>query len=251
MTVLVDVSDSLASADAGSAAAAMGAVRRAHRVLSRVGAMDAAALVRLRAVGAQSVDLFISTPLGCLVSQRIPGRLENSDAPAVAQLAGVLSALGSVDLGATQLDCGPEYPLLWRGSLPPTEGYALIDTVPASTIRALYTDMGAENRQHGGPLGIARSLLDQKVLKVSSGDGGADSHQPQDEEPPAASGADEVALEGQVIAAMGAVGLVHKPGESMLHYDYARVSATASWIRVDGLFGSVYTPRPGGLARVP
>ena len=33
--------------------------------------------------------------------------------------------------------------------------------------------------------------------------------------------------------------------------DVVRVAATGSWIRLDGVFGTLYAPRPGGLARLP
>lgn len=218
-----------------TAAAALGAVRRARTVASRAAAMDPAAVVRLRPVGAKSVDLFISTPLGCVVAQRIPGRLPGADAPTVAHLAGALTALGAFT-GDEPLDFGPECPLLWRGGLPPEAGYTLVDTIPAEAIRTLHADMAAENSQHGGPLGIARSLLEQKVLGVASNE---------------ENDGNEVALEGRIVAAMGALGLVQEPRGAMSRYDFARVSVTGSWIRVDGLYGSIYAPRPGGLARVP
>ena len=132
-----------------------------------------------------------------------------------------------------ELTLGADCSLLWRGALPPATGYTLIDTPPGSVLRELYQAMVAENREHSGPAGIARSLLDQELMEVSS-----DSAQ--------------VSITGRMMATMGALGLAPEPvNPAMKSYDYARVSAHASWIRVDGVGGTLYAPRPGGLARVP
>ncbi|MCX2163334.1 hypothetical protein [Corynebacterium auriscanis] len=132
-----------------------------------------------------------------------------------------------------ELALGADCSLLWRGALPPATGYTLIDTPPGSVLRELYQAMVAENREHSGPAGIARSLLDQELMEVSS-----DSAQ--------------VSITGRMMATMGALGLAPEPvNPAMKSYDYARVSAHASWIRVDGVGGTLYAPRPGGLARVP
>ena len=73
MNVLVDSANSTDSTNpTKTTAAAVGAVRRARTVASRAAAMDPAAVVRLRPVGAKSVDLFISTPLGCVVASAFP-----------------------------------------------------------------------------------------------------------------------------------------------------------------------------------
>ena len=126
---------------------------------------------------------------------------------------------------------------MWVGSLPPQQGFELIDTVPGDVLRGLHADMATENEANSGPMGIARSLLEQQMLTVQrteSSDATA-----------------SVALEGRTIAALGGLRLVPEPGEKLRDYDYVRVSASGSWIRVDALVGSVYAPRPGGLARVP
>ncbi|WP_282939176.1 hypothetical protein [Corynebacterium auriscanis] len=251
------------------------AARRTSQVADRVLAMDPDALARLRQVDG-AVDFFFSTPTSTIYMQRILGTFVGSD-DAVVRARAIRDALGSYlsrfvppqgrsergatlgqtepgtpqgrsERGATlgqtepgtpgqdlpqELALGADCSLLWRGALPPETGYTLIDTPPGSVLRELYQAMVAENREHSGPAGIARSLLDQELMEVSS-----DSAQ--------------VSITGRMMATMGALGLAPEPvNPAMKSYDYARVSAHASWIRVDGVGGTLYAPRPGGLARVP
>lgn len=229
--------------DSRSAAAAVSAMRRAGAVMKRALVMDPGALVRLSAVGERSTDLFISTPLGCVVSVRVPGQVGgagaggSASAGAVAYASEALGAIVGFEPGQQTLDLGADMNLMWVGSLPPQQGFELIDTVPGDVVRGLHADMATENEANSGPMGIARSLLEQQVLTVQrteSSDATA-----------------SVALEGRTIAALGGLRLVPEPGEKLRDYDYVRVSASGSWIRVDALVGSVYAPRPGGLARVP
>lgn len=219
--------------DSRSATAAVSAMRRAAAVMKRALVMDPGALVRLGAVGERSTDLFISTPLGCVASVRVPGQAGGTGT--VAYASDALEAIVAFEPGQQTLDLGADMDLMWVGSPPPQQGFELIDTVPGDVVRGLHADMATENEANSGPMGIARSLLEQQVLTVQRGNDATAS----------------VALEGRTIAALGGLRLVPEPGEKLRDYDYVRVSASGSWIRVDALVGSVYAPRPGGLARVP
>lgn len=231
-----------------SATAAVSAMRRAGAVMKRALVMDPGALVRLSAVGERSTDLFISTPLGCVASVRVPGQVGGaggvSNAGTVAYASDALEAIVAFEPGQQTLDLGADMDLMWVGSLPPQQGFELIDTVPGDVVRGLHADMATENEANSGPMGIARSLLEQQVLTVQRTDGAAEGAEGND-------ATASVALEGRTIAALGGLRLVPEPGEKLRDYDYVRVSASGSWIRVDALVGSVYAPRPGGLARVP
>lgn len=231
-----------------SATAAVSAMRRAGAVMKRALVMDPGALVRLSAVGERSTDLFISTPLGCVASVRVPGQVGGaggvSNAGTVAYASDALEAIVAFEPGQQTLDLGADMYLMWVGSLPPQQGFELIDTVPGDVVRGLHADMATENEANSGPMGIARSLLEQQVLTVQRTDGAAEGAEGND-------ATASVALEGRTIAALGGLRLVPEPGEKLRDYDYVRVSASGSWIRVDALVGSVYAPRPGGLARVP
>lgn len=231
-----------------SATAAVSAMRRAGAVMKRALVMDPGALVRLSAVGERSTDLFISTPLGCVASVRVPGQVGGaggaSNAGTVAYASDALEAIVAFEPGQQTLVLGADMDLMWVGSLPPQQGFELIDTVPGDVVRGLHADMATENEANSGPMGIARSLLEQQVLTVQRTDGAAEGAEGND-------ATASVALEGRTIAALGGLRLVPEPGEKLRDYDYVRVSASGSWIRVDALVGSVYAPRPGGLARVP
>lgn len=230
MGVTIDLQGTI---DSRSATAAVSAMRRAGAVMKRALVMDPGALVRLSAVGERSTDLFISTPLGCVASVRVPGQAGGTGT--VAYASDALEAIVAFEPGQQTLDLGADMDLMWVGSPPPQQGFELIDTVPGDVVRGLHADMAMENEANSGPMGIARSLLEQQVLTVQRGNDATAS----------------VALEGRTIAALGGLRLVPEPGEKLRDYDYVRVSASGSWIRVDALVGSVYAPRPGGLARVP
>lgn len=230
MGVTIDLQGTINSR---SATAAVSAMRRAGAVMKRALVMDPGALVRLSAVGERSTDLFISTPLGCVASVRVPGQV--GGAGTVAYASDALETIVAFEPGQQTLDLGADMDLMWVGSPPPQQGFELIDTVPGDVVRGLHADMATENEANSGPMGIARSLLEQQVLSVQRGNDATAS----------------VALEGRTIAALGGLRLVPEPGEKLRDYDYVRVSASGSWIRVDALVGSVYAPRPGGLARVP
>lgn len=238
MGVTIDLQGTINSR---SATAAVSAMRRAGAVVKRALVMDPGALVRLSAVGERSTDLFISTPLGCVASVRVPGQVvgagsaHSGSGGTVAYASDALEAIVAFEPGQQALDLGADMDLMWVGSPPPQQGFELIDTVPGDVVRGLHADMATENEANSGPMGIARSLLEQQVLTVQRGNDAAAS----------------VALEGRTIAALGGLRLVPEPGEKLRDYDYVRVSASGSWIRVDALVGSVYAPRPGGLARVP
>lgn len=230
MGVTIDLQGTI---DSRSATAAVSAMRRAGAVMKRALVMDPGALVRLSAVGERSTDLFISTPLGCVASVRVPGQAGGTGT--VAYASDALETIVAFEPGQQTLDLGADMDLMWVGSPPPQQGFELIDTVPGDVVRGLHADMAMENEANSGPMGIARSLLEQQVLTVQRGNDATAS----------------VALEGRTIAALGGLRLVPEPGEKLRDYDYVRVSASGSWIRVDALVGSVYAPRPGGLARVP
>ena len=66
-----------------------------------------------------------------------------------------------------------------------------------------------------------------------------------------------VNITGRMVATAGATGVISPPPAALQdmypgrQLDVVRVAATGSWIRLDGVFGTLYAPRPGGLARLP
>lgn len=217
------------------AEAQVSALRRTAAVATRVLRMDTGAMARVVRVGEDMADIIFSTPLGCIVAERIHAVPSVDDAVVLAEpLPRLLT--GAADAPGTEtVSLGGVVSLLWTGTAPPTGGYTLVDTVPAGDVRTLFTDMQREADEHSGPAGLPPSLLDQPLLQLTG---------------PAGAGAVEIT--GRVVAALGALGLVVEPKrEDLRVHDLIRVSTTGSWIRIDALFGTAYVPRPGGLARIP
>lgn len=211
------------------------ALRRTAAVATRVLRMDTGAMARVVRVGDDMADIIFSTPLGCIVAERIHAVPSVDDAVVLAEpLLRLL--VGAVDASGTErVSLGGVVSLLWTGTAPPASGYTLVDTVPAGDVRTLFAEMQREADEHSGPAGLPPSLLDQPLLQLTG---------------PVEAGT--VELTGRVVAALGALGLVVEPKRQDLRaHDLIRVSATGSWIRVDALFGTAYVPRPGGLARIP
>lgn len=278
-------------------------IKRVVLTTKRAQAMNPDVLLRLRpSATVNTCDAFLSTPLGCIVSQRIPGILNTSDFTASAAQVAEQLAQPILDTSTdTSIDLGDSLSFMWTGSLPPATGYLWVDNIPADKIRHAHTAMGKENADASAPGGIMQSLLAQTIVTVtpstdqdvtgslrrrqepekaqpeetqpqqarpSTAHNSADTHPAThasaaaQETPPAPQAivplaeakqsAQKVDITGRLIAAIGALGIAAQPGSSHLRdYDFLRVSVAASWIRIDALFGTLYAPRPGGLARVP
>ena len=184
--------------------------------VGRVVRLDQTAVVRLLASAPGRVTAWAATPFDVLATRSVPGRVEPDDVTTPA--AALLSAL-SVDRADT---VDPGTGGLWQGLLPPDEGWAVVDTVPAAELEAL-TDRGlALAREHAGPLGPPASLLDQTVLRVSGAAAG----------PP-------VRIPLRCLFALSGMGFIGagEAGETV------RVSATATWLRLDARYGAVVRRR--------
>lgn len=224
-------------------------LRRTAAVVSRALRMDTGAMARIVQVGDEMCDIIVSTPLGCIVAERIHAVPSTDDAVVLAEsLPGLLAGAVDDKVAEKARTDGPEgteasetvslggvVTMLWTGTAPPQRGYTVIDTVPAAEVRSLFDGMQQEADAHSGPAGLPPSLLDQPLLRLTGAqDNGA------------------VEVSGRVVAALGALGLVAEPKQEQLRaHDLIRVSATGSWIRIDALFGTAYVPRPGGLSRIP
>ena len=187
--------------------------------VGRVVRLDQTAVVRLRATGAGRVTAWASTPFDVLATRTVPGNLEPADVTTFATA--LLSAL-SVDRADT---VDPGIGGLWQGLLPPEEGWAVVDTVPAAELEGLTERGLVLAREHAGPLGPPTSLLDQTVLTVSGSAG-----------PP-------VRIPLRCLFALSGMGFVGA-GEAG---EIVRVSATSSWMRLDARYGAVVRRRVTAL----
>jgi len=184
--------------------------------VGRVVRLDQTAVVRLLASAPGRVTAWAATPFDVLATRSVPGRVEPDDVTTPA--AALLSAL-SVDRADT---VDPGTGGLWQGLLPPDEGWAKVDTVPAAELERL-TERGLElAREHGGPMGPPASLLDQTVLTVTD----------EAARPP-------VRIPMRCLFALSGMGFLgaNEPGETV------RVSATSSWLRLDARYGAVVRRR--------
>ena len=183
--------------------------------VGRVVRLDQTAAVRLLGSASGRVTAWASTPFDVLATRSVPGRLEPADVTTYATA--LLSAL-SVDRSDT---VDPGSGGLWQGLLPPDDGWAVVDTVPAAELEGLTERGLALARDHAGPLGPPASLLDQTVLTVTGAAG-----------PP-------VRIPMRCLFALSGMGFVGAgdAGETV------RVSATSSWLRLDARYGAVVRRR--------
>ncbi len=183
--------------------------------VGRVVRLDQTAAVRLLGSASGRVTAWASTPFDVLATRSVPGTLEPADVTTFA--AALLSAL-SVDRADT---VDPGSGGLWQGLLPPDDGWAVVDTVPAAELEGLTERGLALAREHAGPLGPPASLLDQTVLTVTGAAG-----------PP-------VRIPMRCLFALSGMGFVGAgdAGETV------RVSATSSWLRLDARYGAVVRRR--------
>ena len=178
--------------------------------------LDPAATVRLKATAGDRVTAWATTPFDVLVTRSVPGSL---DPHHVTTPATTLPPALSVDRAAA---VDPGVGGLWQGTLPPVEGWGVVDCVPAAELEALTERGLVLARENAGPLGPPTSLLDQIVLTVS-GEGTAQVKVPL---------RCLFALSG-----MGFLGAPESPDETV------RVSATSSWLRLDARYGAVVRRR--------
>jgi hypothetical protein len=183
--------------------------------VGRVVRLDQTAVVRLRAAGPGRVTAWAATPFDVLATRTVPGTLEPGDVTTPAAV--LLSAL-TVDRADT---VDPGSGGLWQGLLPPDEGWAVVDTVPATELEGLTERGLVLARDNAGPLGPPVSLLDQTVLTVTGAAG-----------PP-------VRIPMRCLFALSGMGFVGAgdAGETV------RVSATSSWLRLDARYGAVVRRR--------
>ncbi|WP_300019054.1 hypothetical protein [Pseudonocardia sp.] len=181
--------------------------------VGRVVRLDAVATVRLQVAGG-IVTAWASTPFDVLATRAVHGTLDPADVTVPAP--SLLTAL-SVDRAAT---VDPGTGGLWQGELPPPEGWAVVDDVPAAEVERLTERGLALARENAGPLGPPASLLDQTVLTVT-----------------AATGKPAVKVPMRCLFALSGMGFVGGVD------GVVRVSATGSWLRLDARYGAVVRRR--------
>ncbi|WP_433294016.1 hypothetical protein ACQPZQ_09115 [Pseudonocardia sp. CA-142604] len=181
--------------------------------VARVVRLDQAAIVRLRASGG-TVTAWATTPFDVLASRSVHGTLDPADVTVPGT--SLLTAL-TVDRAET---VDPGAGGLWPGDLPPDEGWAPVDDVPAAEVDAVTERGLALARENAGPLGPPASLLDQTVLTVTNSAGPV------------------VKIPLRCLFALSGMGFLGDTGAGAV-----RVSATGSWLRLDARYGAVVRRR--------
>ena len=203
------------------------ALRDLAPLVRRVAALNPHAAARVRR-GADTLTLLARLPFGVLVARTLPGGGEPTDATFRAT-----DLLAWLD-GDT--DAPPEpRDLLWRGALPPADGWQRLERVPDADIRRVVRagalalkDAAA---REGVPAGtqprkeVADALLDAVGLTVS--DAGRTA---------------EVSV--RTLSALTRMGFLARDS-------HAFVDVHDRWIRVVGSYGTVYAETAPGLALNP
>lgn len=190
--------------------------------LRRVQRAADAAVVRLRNRADGHLNVWTATGFDVLAVRAVNGRVTPNDT--VADAAELLALVTAMKGPAVAL--GYSLDSAWRGAVPPETGYDHVDEVPAGVLVEL-AQRGAElAKEHGSSQGPPVSLLDQEVLTVHGG-------------------GHRVGLRMREAFALNALGFVPAgaAADEVVAEEVVKVRATASWLRVDARYGSVYTAR--------
>lgn len=193
--------------------------------------LDPAMVVRLRRRGDRLVAAWVATGFEALASRTVIAELGVDDVTVGADL--VLAGLSA----GSPIDLGYSMDSAWRGALPPVDGFAHIDDVPARALVELAERGANLAKEHGSSHGPPASLLDQTVLTVS-GD-----HT-------------EVDVPMRVVFALTAMDFIPHSGDKaeprrISPTEIVRVRATRTWLRLDARYGSVARRLGGGLPLTP
>ncbi|WP_406271666.1 hypothetical protein OH799_31195 [Nocardia sp. NBC_00881] len=199
--------------------------------LTRAVRLDQAAVVRLRRRGERYLSAWVATGFEALAVRTVVAELGVDDVTVAADL--VLAGLTT----SSPIDLGYSMDSAWRGALPPADGFAHIDDVPARTLVDLAEQGARLAKEHGSGHGPPASLLDQTVLTVS----GADT---------------QVQVPMRVVFALTAMDFIPYSGEKVdpcriPPAEIVRVRASRTWLRLDARYGSVARRLGGGIPLLP
>ncbi len=198
----------------------------AHRAdlsafVERAARLDPAAVIRLRARPGGLFTAWAVTGFDVLASRVVAGSLRPDDLSVGADE--LARGLAEVDSSGY---VNPGFPMdsAWRGALPPDSGFTHLDDVPARLMLDLAQRGAALAKEHGSVQGPPVSLLDQEVIRVSSGDV-------------------SVGVPMRCVFALTAMGFLPQSSEEVDADEIVRVRVLPAWLRIDARFGSVYRRR--------
>jgi hypothetical protein len=183
--------------------------------------LDDAAVIRLRARSSEVLSAWVTTGFDVLASRVVVGKLRPSDLSVGAnELARGLSAMDE----SGYVNPGFSMDSAWRGALPPESGFTHLDDIPARVMLDLAQSGARLAKEHSSSHGPPVSLLDQEVIRVSSGDV-------------------SVGLPMRCVFALTAMGFLPQSPDAIAADELIRVRILPAWLRVDARFGSVYRRR--------
>lgn len=198
--------------------------------VDRVIRLDDSTVVRLRARSKDVLVAWAATGFDVLVSRVVSGKIKPDDMSVGAdQLANGLAAID----GSGFVEPGFVMDSAWRTALPPENGFAHLDDIPARAVLDLASRGVELAREHGSNQGPPASLLDSEVVRVQA-DGVS------------------VGVPMRCVFALTAMGFI--PGtrgttggdfeaDTIAGDEIVRVRVSPGWLRVDARFGSVYRRR--------
>ena len=186
---------------------------------------DDSAVIRVRRRDGEHVEVWGRTGFGVLAVRVLTATVAPESL--VCSAATVLDSLRDDPAGDGQqeggyVDVGFALDSAWRGALPPATGFVHVDDVPAQALRAVAARGVEVGRETGGPAGPPASLLDSEVVSVSTGE-------------------TTVPISLRTAFALEAMGFAADGADEPV-----RISASATWVRVDARFGSLYQRREAG-----
>lgn len=191
-------------------------------LLRRVLRLDEAAVVRLTTAGDGRMRVWARTPFGPLVVRVLAGHCPGGDVVCGADH--LLTELDLLPRGDSEGRVDPGMPLLsaWQGLLPPTDGFQLVEDVPAQVLLDLTESGRTVAQENAGPAGLPPSLLDQEALTVRS-----DGNSP-------------LGIDMRTVFSLVMCGFVPERGGRAPEGEPVRVSERGAWLRIDARYGTVY-----------
>jgi hypothetical protein len=183
--------------------------------------LDEVAVIRLRTRSPELLTAWIATGFDVLASRVVAGKVRPEDMTVGAD--GLAQGLSAMD-DSGYVDPGFAMDSSWRGALPPESGFAHLDDVPAQVMLDLAQRGARLAKEHSSSHGPPASLLDQEVVRVSSGD-------------------ISVGLPMRCVFALTAMGFLPQSPDAIGDDEIIRVRITPTWLRLDARFGSVYRRR--------
>ena len=191
-------------------------------LLRRLLRLDEAAVVRLTSGGDGRMRVWGRTPFGALVVRGLGGDCPGGDVVAGADH--LLTELDVLPRGDSEGLIDPGMPLAsaWQGLLPPSDGFHLVEEVPAQVLLDLTQSGREAARENAGPAGLPPSLLDQVALTVR-----ADTAQP-------------VGVDMRTVFSVVMCGFVPEKAGRAPESEPVLVRERGAWLRLDARYGTVF-----------